>query len=708
MPYTKNIVTGSYRNDLMILFWRLFFSIVLFLFATGSVQAASSGWVKATHLKAQLVSDHLDVRPGQTIKLALHFIPDEHWHTYWQNPGDSGLATSISWTLPQGVTAGAIQWPAPMAISVPPLVNYGFEGPTILVSELRIPHDFNSSQLQIKAKVDWLVCKEICIPADASFELNLAVTENAVPAQDYLKLFEQASQQQPKPLPLQGRYDVQNQKFSAVVQMPEDLKVSAFFVSAPEVVDHAAPQQMDWVDGELLLRQQQNTYFSQAPAQFDLVLNTAAGPVLIQLQHESAPLSSEFSLVSFSLLDWMGMLALAAMGGLILNLMPCVFPVLSLKALNLVNSHHSAQQTKVEALWYSAGVVLSFVVLAALLLLFRAAGQAVGWGFQLQNPLVVGLLAYLLFVLALSLSGVLQLGLAVMNSGQHLTQQQGYKGSFFTGVLAVVVASPCTAPFMGTALGYAATQPAFAALAIFAALGLGMALPFLVLAWWPGAAALLPKPGLWMEKLKQWLAYPLYLSAVWLLWVYGRQQGVDALALALVGLVLVSAACWLWGQLQLQRAGKISGLIAFVLLLGSVGLLWYPQPAAQYVQKTDHAEVWSEQRLTQLLQEGKPVLVNMTADWCITCLVNERVALDTDSSRAAMALYNLTYLKGDWTNKDPAISAYLRQFQRDGVPLYVLYWPGQPPEVLPQILTPDSLRQALEQLSSKQPLITSQ
>jgi thiol:disulfide interchange protein DsbD len=686
----------------------LVFCLVLLALALQSVQAQTSGWVKASHLKAQLVSDHQDVRPGQKLKLALHFIPDEHWHTYWQNPGDSGLATSIAWTLPAGVTAGAIQWPAPAAISVPPLVNYGFEGPTILVSDLTIPSDFSGSQLQIKAKVDWLVCKEICIPAEASFALNLAVTQTSVVATDYLQLFEQANQRQPKSLQLQGRYGVQNQKFSAVVQMPEDLKASAFFVAATELVDHAAPQQIDWLDGELLLRQQQNTYFNQAPASFDLVLNTAAGPVLLQLQHESATQTSEPIVANFSLLDWLVMLALAVVGGLILNLMPCVFPVLSLKAVSLVNSQNSAQHTKAEALWYSAGVVLSFVLLATVLLAFRAAGQAVGWGFQLQNPLVVGSLAYLLFVLALSLSGVVQLGLGWMDSGQQLTQHQGYKGSFYTGVLAVVVASPCTAPFMGTALGYAATQPAFAALAIFAALGIGMALPFLLLAWWPGFSSWLPKPGLWMEKLKQWLAYPLYLSVVWLLWVYGRQQGLDALALALTGLVLLGAACWLWGQLQLQQAGKVSGLFALILLIGSVGLLWYPEPGAQQLKKTDHAEVWSEQRLKQLVQDGQPVLVNMTADWCITCLVNERVALDTDSSKAAMALYNLKYLKGDWTNKDPAISNYLRQFQRDGVPLYVLYWPGQPPEVLPQILTPDSLRQALEQLSSKQPLITRQ
>jgi thiol:disulfide interchange protein DsbD len=693
----------------MIPFQRIFYLVILLLaLVIGSAQAQSSGWVKASHLKAELVSEYQDLTPGQTVKLALHFIPDEHWHTYWQNPGDSGLATSIEWTLPEGVVAGAIRWPAPMAISVPPLMNYGFEGPTILVTELKVPADFKSSELNIKAKVDWLVCKEVCIPADAQFELNLPVTQVAVQAGDYKNLFELASQKQPKPVQLQGRYDVQNQTFSAAVQMPEDLKVSAFFVAAPELVDHAAIQHIDWVDGQLVLRQSQNTYFSQAPAQFDVVLNTVAGPVLLQLQHGEFVPASDQQLAEFRLADWLWMLLLAVCGGLILNLMPCVFPVLSLKALSLASHQDSIQGTKAEAIWYSLGVVISFVVLATVLLIFRSAGQAAGWGFQLQNPLVVGVLVYLLFVLGLSLSGVVQLGLGWMNSGQQLTQQQGHKGSFFTGVLAVVVASPCTAPFMGTALGYAATQPALAALAIFAALGLGMALPFLLLVWWPGFAALLPKPGLWMEKLKQWLAYPLYLSAVWLLWVYGRQQGLDAMVLVLVGLVLLAAACWLWGQLQLQLAGKISGLLAIVLLAGAIGLLWYPQPAAQSVQKADHAEVWSEQRLKQLLQDGQPVLVNMTADWCITCLVNERVALDTDSSRAAMVLYNVKYLKGDWTNKDPAISAYLRQFQRDGVPLYVLYWPDQPPEVLPQILTSDSLRQALEQLSSKQPLITRQ
>jgi DsbC/DsbD-like thiol-disulfide interchange protein len=426
----------------MTLFWRLIFLIAGLVFSSNLIQAQSSGWVKASHLKAELVSNYQDVRPGQKLELALHFIPEPHWHTYWQNPGDSGLATKIEWTLPEGVTAGPVQWPAPSAISVPPLVNYGFEGPTILLSELSIPANFNDSQLQIKAKVDWLVCQEICIPAEAEFGLNLAVTKTAVEARDYYKLFEQARQNQPKVVRLQGRYDVQNQNFSAAVQMPEDLKVSAFFVAAPELVDHAAPQHIEWVDGELLLRQQQNTYFSQAPAQFDLVLNTAAGPVLLPLQHEGASVDPEDRLASFSLPDWLLMLLLAALGGLILNLMPCVFPVLSLKALSLLQNRTKARQHKAEALWYSAGVVSSFVVLAVLLLLLRSAGQAVGWGFQLQNPLVVAALAYLLFVLGLSLSGVLQLGLGWMNSGQQLSQQPGYKGSFFTGVLAVIVASP--------------------------------------------------------------------------------------------------------------------------------------------------------------------------------------------------------------------------------------------------------------------------
>ncbi|WP_240652727.1 protein-disulfide reductase DsbD family protein [Rheinheimera riviphila] len=685
--------------------------------------ASSSGWVQSTHLKAELVSEYRQLQPGQTVTLALNTQHEPHWHSYWLNPGDSGLATTINWQLPEGVSAGAIQWPTPKLIKVPPLVNYGYEDQSILLTDLQIPADFTGESLVIVATVDWLVCQEICIPATASFSLTLPVAANAEVSTAASALFVTARQALPQALTVVGRYQMQDQSFSAVIELPQDLQVNAFFVGSGEIVDHAANQQMHYQPGrgepgQLTLRQPQNTYFSQAPTELPLVLITASGAKQLLLHHQTATspaIAAKSTHTSppqtFALTEFALMLLFALVGGLILNLMPCVFPVLSLKALSLSRAGQQLAAQRAEALWYSLGVVVSFVALAALLLLLRAGGESLGWGFQLQNPLLVALLAFLLFALGLSLSGLLQFGLGLMNSGQQLTQQSGHRGSFFTGVLAVVVASPCTAPMMGTALGYAATQSAPVALLVFTALGLGMALPFLLLAMWPQLSAKLPKPGSWMEQLKHWLAIPLYLSAVWLLWVYGRQTSIDALALALLGLVALAVACWQWGLVQVakQQGNKtllkqVIALIALLLALLSISQPELPATSAQSkdgsaVSQSNSeqgaAEAWSAVRLQELRAQGKPVLVNMTADWCITCLVNERVALNTEQSKDAMQQYQLSYLKGDWTKQDPAISAYLKQYGRDGVPLYVLYFPGQDGQVLPQILTPNTLSEVL-------------
>jgi thiol:disulfide interchange protein DsbD len=664
------------------------------------VAAYSTGWQQAKHLKAELVSEYQQVMPGQQLWLALHFIPDEHWHTYWQNPGDSGLATSISWQLPDGVTVGDIQWPTPQAFSIPPLMNYGFEGPTVLLSQLTVPADFRGDQLNIRARADWLVCEEICIPADAEFALTLPVGQAAVLSDSATAVIASGNSKLPIPLTVSGSFDLAGGSFSAAIRGLPDVDFQQFFVAATELVDHAAAQHLLFSEGEWLLRQNLNTYFTSAPEHFELVMVSSSGQGY-SLSLTLADGTAETPATTSQGL-WL-VLLMAAAGGLILNLMPCVFPVLSLKALSIAaNSGQRAEQRR-DALWYTLGVVLSFVSLALLLLALRAAGSAVGWGFQLQSPWLVALLAYLLFALGLSLSGVVQFGLGLMSAGSGLTQSKGAKGSFFTGVLAVVVASPCTAPFMGGALGYAVTQPPLLALLVFVALGLGMALPFLLLAYLPALAQALPKPGAWMDTLKQLLAFPLYLSAVWLVWVFGRQAGIDAVAVLLCGMVAIAAACWLYGSWQFSRAGWSRPLVAALLLLLSVAVLrLVPDSAAPVTAAADaHWQAWSPDKLAQLRQSGKPVLVNMTADWCITCLVNERVALNTDSSKAALALYDVTYLKGDWTRRDAEITAYLHQYQRDGVPLYVLYWPGQTPEVLPQILTPDTLRQTLERLSSQ-------
>ena len=678
----------------------LLFSLLLSACFSGPAQAVSSGWQSASHLKAELVSQYRQVTPGQRLQLALHFVPDEHWHTYWQNPGDSGLATSLNWQLPEGVTAGAIQWPTPSAIALPPLMNYGFEGQTILLSELSIAPDYAADSIDIRLQADWLVCEEVCIPADAQFSLTLPVAAESLPSEQYQGLFTQAQQQLPVPLNNDASFDTSGGAFSAVLDWPQGAQVRQFFVAASELVDHAAAQQISLHNGQLMLQQPLNTYFTAAPEQLALVVVTDDNAYSLQLQQAKAA-STEILITAGQNTDtalWL-ILLLAASGGLLLNLMPCVFPVLSLKALSIAANSQQRSRQQRDAVFYSLGVLLSFVALAILLIALRSAGAAVGWGFQLQSPYLVALLVYLLFALGLSLSGVVQLGLGLMNSGSRLTTGNGSKSAFFTGVLAVVVASPCTAPFMGTALGYAVSQNAAVALMVFIALGLGMALPFLLLAFVPGFAGLLPKPGVWMDTLKQWLAYPLYLSAVWLLWVYGRQTGIDAQALVLVGAVCIAAACWLWGRKQLALAGKVSAVLALLLLLAALllPLLFTQSTSVVAEQSTEqHWQRWSAEKLQQLRSDGKPVLVNMTADWCITCLVNERVALNTDSSKAALALYDVTYLKGDWTLRDAAITEYLRLYQRDGVPLYVLYWPGQPPQVLPQILTPDTLATTLE------------
>ena len=683
-------------------------SVMLLLFCFSCFAplcAATTGWQSAKHLQAELVSEYQQVQPGQTLQLALHFVPDERWHTYWQNPGDSGLPTQLSWTLPEGVSAGAIKWPTPQAIAVPPLVNYGFEGQTILLSDLTIASDYQADTLPISLKVDWLVCEEVCIPAEAEFSLVLPVAAKAVLAEDAVSLFQQAQQQLPHPINVSGQFDVSGGAFSAVLDIPTIQPISAFFVAATELVDHAAPQQVTLNGEQLLLQQPLNTYFSVAPQQLDIVLITTANKVYsVQLQ-QTRSAGTEI-LITQGQQDptalWL-ILLLAGAGGVLLNLMPCVFPVLSLRALSIAGHGQVRRQQQLQALWYSLGVVMSFVMLAILLIVLRSAGAAVGWGFQLQNPYLVALLVYLLFALGLSLSGVVQFGLGLMNTGSAVADSGGSRGAFFTGVLAVVVASPCTAPFMGTALGYAVSQEAAIALLIFAALGFGMALPFLLLALVPGFSRVLPKPGVWMDTLKQWLAYPLYLSAVWLLWVYGRQSGVDAQAMLLIGVVCIAAACWLWGRRQLSLAGNGSVMLAAVLLLLALalpGFAPYQQRNPADTATADQSwQSWSADTLSELRQQGKPVLVNMTADWCITCLVNERVALSSDSTKAALALYDVTYLKGDWTLRDAAITEYLRLYQRDGVPLYVLYWPGQQPEVLPQILTPDTVPQTLARLS---------
>ncbi|HVT34823.1 MAG TPA: thioredoxin family protein, partial [Nevskiaceae bacterium] len=385
----------------------------------------------------------------------------------------------------------------------------------------------------------------------------------------------------------------------------------------------------------------------------------------------------------------------AVLGGLILNLMPCVFPVLSLKALSLVAAReHGDTHQRAHALAYTAGVLLSFAGVAGALLAVRAAGMAAGWGFQLQSPPMVGGLAYLMLALGLFLSGAAEFGTGWMGAGQWLAQRAGLAGSFFTGVLATLVATPCTAPFMGAALGYAITQPTVIALAVFLALGLGLALPFLLLGFFPPLARVLPRPGAWMQTFKQLMAFPLYLTSAGLVWVLARQTAADGAGIVLAGMVLIAFAVWLW-----NRAGWFAGLLRIAAVAGALALLaspWLMQAPAQPAAAQAQNQAWSAARVAELRAVGRTVFVNFTADWCITCKVNERVALDNERVRTAFKQNEVVWLTGDWTRADPEITHVLEQFGRTGVPLYLVYAAGGEPKVLPQVLTPDIVIDAIK------------
>lgn len=387
----------------------------------------------------------------------------------------------------------------------------------------------------------------------------------------------------------------------------------------------------------------------------------------------------------------LAVLLMAMLGGLILNLMPCVFPVLSLKALHLAGA--SDRNHVAEGLSYTAGVVLSFVAVAALMITLRSAGEAIGWGFQLQSPFFIALLCYLFFVLGLNLLGVFEFSFAFAGIGNKLTEGDSLSASFFTGVLAAVVASPCTAPFMGTALGYAMTQSTPVALTVFASLGLGLALPFLLIALIPALGRMLPNPGAWMETFRQLLAYPLFLTCVWLLWVAGNQAGTGAMAAVLIGCILISAAIWAWRPHHVARASSVAMVVA------AIAILYSPWVETKAVDKGQSSEEWShytDETLEALLADGKPVFVNITADWCITCLANERVTLSTDEVKSFFQERGITYLKGDWTNPSPMINDYLARHNRNGVPLYVAYSKEQGTKVLPQILTREEVFNAFD------------
>ena len=683
---------------------RIVLGLILALAVSTVWTAEDTGTVQRDHIEVELIAATTNVQPGTPLKVGLRLLPDPGWHTYWKNPGDSGLPTEIHWILPDGASAGDIEWPYPGAMPMGHLINYGYKDEHLLPVTIEVPADQPLDQdFIIQADAEWLVCEEICIPGDATLRLSLPVVDQT-PAvnSSHQALFHWAERRQPQPVDWPASFSTDGGQLSVQIQ-PDEGSASGtweFYSTVGNLVDHAEPATVHVANGQVLVAQKLSTFMAREPDSLLFLLVDSDRGQAWELEAERGDLVSIAGLSADAQVGWALAILLALAGGVLLNLMPCVFPVLSIKAMSVASG---GDDQRGHGLAYTAGVLVSFAVLAGVLLALRAGGEAIGWGFQLQSPLFIGILIYVLFALGLSLSGLFDFGTRLMGIGQGLTEKGGRRGSFFTGILACVVASPCTAPFMGAALGAAVLMPWPMAMGVFLALGLGLALPMLALSFSPALARRMPRPGPWMETFKQAMAFPLYLAVVWLLWVLARQTDANGLAAVLTGMVALAFALWLGGRRDqgpnlavARHAGVGLSLIVAVAALGTA--------VQQHSETTAPTEAWWEPWSVELLDElradpEQAVLVNMTADWCVTCLVNERVALNTDPVRQAMSEHDVVYLKGDWTRRDPAITEYLSEFGRNGVPLYVVYpRNGDEPRVLPQILTPGLVVQAVEQL----------
>ncbi|NNG25804.1 cytochrome C biogenesis protein [Massilia sp. ML15P13] len=674
--------------------------------------AAESNLQQSPRTTVSLVSDHAAVSPGQTLRIGLRQRLAPHWHTYWKNPGDAGSPPNIAFTLPQGATVGAIDWPGPDRFIIGPVASYGYENEIVFPMRLTVPQDARpGSQLVIESSGDWVVCEKECIPEEGKFRLSLPVEASPRPAAAEIRAaFSIADARRPQAAPWKASLAAGGSGLQLLVKgegiTSQSVRSALFFPERWGLIDHVAPQSLEVGQGELSMKLQKAQGYAPGPAK-GLLAITDGGGRKRWFALELAPATASAGELAAadakpaSLPLWQ-MAVFAFIGGLILNLMPCVFPVLAIKATAFAGmSGSDRREVRLSAVFYTLGVLAAFMALAIGLLAVRAGGGAVGWGFQFQSPLFVASMCWLMLAIGLNLSGVFEVGSSLAGTGQQLAERKGHAGSFFTGLLAVVVATPCTAPFMGAAIGSALVAPAYVSLVVFAMMGLGLALPFLLLGLFPAVARRLPRPGMWMVTLRQAMAFPMYATAAWLLWVLAQQAGEAGLRTALAGAVLVGLVGWLvgLGQQGVKKPWWPRGfaVLGMAGLFGLMAVLHTTEPVAPSSQQATNAEPYSAERLASLRAAGKPVFVNMTAAWCITCLVNERTTLSTAAVQQAMQAQEVVYMKGDWTNRDPAITAFLQSFQRDGLPFYAFYPPGKEAVVLPPVLTQAIVTEAIEQ-----------
>lgn len=704
----------------------------------GSAQAQlpTPGVVDTGQVRAELLAHAPDgVQPGSTVWLGLRLQHAPEWHTYWKNPGDSGLPTELQWTLPQGVAAGDIAWPTPRKFPLGNLANYGYDGTMLLPVPVQVPAGFSADTLDVSLYASWLACKTECIPEEGQFRVRIPSRgSTTLHAADFAAAFDAAPHEGTG---ASGSAAPQEQQLAVSLEgLPAGWvgRQLEFYPEAPGLIDPGAAWTQSWDGQRWQASVPLSPYRSESPATLMLVVAEAnppgqgAGSPGVRVELPVSGMWPAVAALPAAVPDaltaaleanaaraaapggttggtpitiWAALLG-ALVGGLILNLMPCVFPVLAIKVLAFTKHGEQASAHRAQGLAYTAGVVLSFMALGGLLLGLRAAGEAIGWGFQLQSPAVVASLAVLFTLIGLNLAGLFEFGSVLPSSVASLQARHPTADAFLTGVLATAVASPCTAPFMGASLGLAIGLPTAQALSVFALLGFGMALPYLAASWWPAVARLLPRPGPWMQTFRQLMAFPMFATVVWLLWVLGQQSGVDGAAALLMLLVMLAMLVWALGLRRRTRLVLAS--------MSAAGLLWLGWSVGPHVTRLDNGtavgpvptavagvtwEAWSPQRQAELLAQGRPVFVDFTAAWCVTCQYNKRTTLADTAVLGDLAERQVALLRADWTRRDPAITAELASLGRNGVPVYALHKNGQPPRVLSEILTVEEVRTAL-------------
>lgn len=728
------------------------FLTAITLSGTGAAAQNQTGPVVTTpQVRAELLAHAPDgVGPGKTVWLGLQLAHQPQWHTYWKNSGDSGLPTTLQWTLPASLAAGDIAWPLPHKIPIGNLANYGYEDTVLLPVPLTLGPDFKppalASEIEIRLQASWLVCRRECIPEEGSFALKLPLRGSTAL---HSAAFTAALAAAPRPLvgPTGGalpepgaRLDGQSLVLT-VAGLPVALRGQPLelFIETPEIIETAATPAQTWQGAVWTARVPLSAQRSSSPDRLPWLLvatqdgrrlgyqltTPVTGPWPVAAPNAAAAAAASTSLSpalnaalqanaarvaatpQTSLSLWAA-LAGALLGGLLLNLMPCVFPVLAIKLLGFASQGQNRRAQRNSGLAYSAGVLTSFVALGGLMLALRGAGEQLGWGFQLQSPAVVAALALLFTLLGLNLAGLFDFGQFLPSRISTLEARHPALNSALSGLLAVAVASPCTAPFMGASLGLALGLPSWQALLVFAAMGTGMALPFLAASLSPALARKMPRPGPWMNTLRQALAFPMFATVVWLVWVLGQQSGIDGAAALLALLLVVSLLLWALG---LSGAGRVSLvwlatalLCAMLWALGPLMLKSLP-PASVLAERAGraqtepgHWQAWTPQLAQQTLAQGRPVFIDFTAAWCVTCQYNKQTTLANAQVLADLQARQVLLLRADWTRRDPAITQALAELGRSGVPVYALYAPGKPPQLLPEVLSVAVLKAALAAL----------